>query len=181
MQRPRIKPLTQGLISIHKLKAEVLYFWCAIHKSNMAQVQPENFEPEVRRLFSDLRLKHTWEKAYSHFFVGWVFVCIFDGDTYFGVLDPSDWHDWEYELRFLTLEAIAAHPASKPMTSNSYSYLVSTNREELAQGFFGLVREAIERQQQYSTSSTLVVPQIAPQPDQAAQSLHRVSACCNTV
>ncbi|MBD1914948.1 MULTISPECIES: hypothetical protein [Cyanophyceae] len=46
-----------------------------------AQVQPENFEPEVRRLFGDLRLKHIWEMAYSHFFVSWIFDCICDGES----------------------------------------------------------------------------------------------------
>jgi hypothetical protein len=103
MQRRRTKPLTQGLISIQELKAEVFDLWCRIHKSNLAQVQTENFKPEVHRLFGDLRLKHTWEKAYSHFFVGWLIACIFDGDTYFKVLDPSKWTAWERALRFLTI------------------------------------------------------------------------------
>ncbi|WP_206755240.1 hypothetical protein [Nodosilinea sp. FACHB-13] len=134
----------------------------------MAHVQPENFEPEVRHLFGDLRLKHTWEKAYSHFFVGWLIACIFDGDTYFKVLDPSKWSDWKYELRFLTLEALAAHPEFKSLTSNSYSYLVSTNQEELARGLLELAREAIERQQQYSTDSTVVMPRTESQSDQGA-------------
>ncbi|MBD2230966.1 hypothetical protein [Phormidium tenue] len=181
MQRLHAKPLTQGLISIQKLKAEVFRVWCWIHRSNMAQVQPENFEPEVRRLFGDLRLKHTWEKAYSHFFVSWVFDCICDGDTYFQVLDPKDWYDWEYELRLLTFQALAAHPRSESMTRNSYSYIARYERASLADGFFALAKEAVERQQQYSTSSTVVIPQTDPQPDQAAQSLHRVSACCSTV
>ena len=157
--------LTQGLISIQKLKAEVFRAWCWIHRSNMAYVQPENFEPEVRRLFGDLRLKYTWEKAYSHFFVSWVVGCICDGDTYFRFLDPKDWYDWQYELRLLIFQALAAHPGSESMTRNSYSYIARYERESLADGFFALAKEAIERQQKYSTSSTLVIPQTEPQPD----------------
>lgn len=96
----------------------------------------------MRKLFGDLRLKHTWERAYSHFFINWVVGCAVDGDTYFGVLDPSKWIDWEYELRFLTLEAIAAHPETESLTSNALSYLVRYKKESLATGFIQLVEEA---------------------------------------
>ena len=51
------------------------------------------------------------------------------------------------------------------MTRNSYSYIARYERESLADGFFALAKEAIERQQKYSTSSTLVIPQTEPQPD----------------
>lgn len=156
MPRLRTKPLTQGLISLEELKAEVFNLWGWLHKSNLAQIQAENFKPEVRRLFGDLRLKHTWEKAYSHFFVAWLIACIFDGDTYFKILAPNRWPDWQKALRFLTYQALTAHPETQTLTTNSYSYLVSMRREHLANGFFALAKEAIELQQQYLTSSTVI-------------------------
>ena len=137
--------LTKGLITIQTLKKRVRRYWEMAYRSRMAVVQDENFLPEVRRLFGDLRLKHTWERAYSHFFVNWVVGCAIEADTYFGVLDPAQWEDWAYELRFLIVEAIAAHPETESLTSNAWSYLVRYRRESVANGFFRLVGESIAR------------------------------------
>lgn len=153
--KPKLN-LTKGLITIQALKKRVLRYWSMAHRSRMAEVQEENFLPEVRKLFGDLRLKHTWERAYSHFFVNWVVGCAVEGDTYFGVLDPSEWSDWEYELRFLTLEAIAAHPETKSLTLNALSYLVRYKRESRANGFIRLVEEANRRQGLKSSQTTIL-------------------------
>ncbi|PSN15847.1 hypothetical protein C7293_05560 [filamentous cyanobacterium CCT1] len=153
--RPTLN-LTKGLITIQALKRYVHRYWAMAHRSRMAVVQEENFLPEVRSLFGDLRLKHTWERAYSHFFVNWVVGCAVEADTYFGVLDPSQWEDWAYELRFLTLEAIAAHPETKSLTSNALSYLVRYERESLASGFIALVEESTRRQGSKACQTTVL-------------------------
>ncbi len=134
--------LTADLIELNELKDEVRRYWQRLHRSNMAIIQPENFEPEVSHLFGDLQQKHTWEKAYSHFFVAWVYDCVMDGDTYFQILDPSDWRDWERELTTLIVEAIMAHPRTASLVQASYSYLVTCHREELANGFFRMVERS---------------------------------------
>lgn len=143
--KPKLN-LTKGLITIQALKRYVRRYWEMAHRSRMAVVQGENFLPEVRKLFGDLRLKHTWERAYSHFFVNWVVGCAVEADSYFQVLDPSQWEAWAYELRFLTLEAIAAHPETESMASNALSYLVRYKKENLANGFIELIEESVRRQ-----------------------------------
>ncbi|MBD2261243.1 hypothetical protein H6G13_27165 [Pseudanabaena sp. FACHB-2040] len=113
-----------------------------LHNSEMVVPQVENFKPEVKRLFGDMRRKVTWEKAFAHFYVQWLMACVGDGDLFFKLMDPERWPDWQKELKFLILEALLAHKDSREMLPNSYRYLRKTNREDLANGFLALARQS---------------------------------------
>lgn len=128
-------------ITIQALKVEVERVWLMLHKSTMAEPQPESFKPEVRRLFGDLRFKHTWERAYAHFFVQWVIACVGDGDLFFKIMNPATWPVWRQELRLLMFDGLLADKRGISLVRGAYSYLVDMGKTELADGLLELARE----------------------------------------
>ncbi|HEY9763770.1 MAG TPA: hypothetical protein V6D07_14655 [Trichocoleus sp.] len=134
--------LTGRLITIHNLKQQVETFWELLHETTAAVTQPENLKPEVRRLFGDLRRKHTWEKAAAHFYTQWVINAAGDGDIFFKLMDPSGWEPWQREIRFLILEALTADKYGIELLRGAYEYLVENSKTELANGLLELAREA---------------------------------------
>ncbi|HEY9879658.1 MAG TPA: hypothetical protein V6D29_14465 [Leptolyngbyaceae cyanobacterium] len=128
-------------IPIQTLKQNVLRFWTMLHTSTASVCQSENFKPEVRKLFGDLRRKNTWEKAFAHFYVQWVLSCAADGDIFFKLMDPNRWAPWQQALRFFILEALLTDRKAEEVIGGSYESLAVNNRTELANGLLELARE----------------------------------------
>jgi hypothetical protein len=129
-----------------ELKARVRYLWATYTDLyGDALVQPENFKPDIRKEFGDLRRRDTWEKAYSRYKALNSQIGLLDAHRLilFDFNFTTDRDDYEY--RHQIFDEWLALPDGLDLIKLGLEQIFSvdfTPRErEDAHGFFELVQE----------------------------------------
>jgi hypothetical protein len=132
-------------MKLPQLKEKVFEAWEFLSGYRGCVVLPENFKPEVRREFGDLRRKDTWIRALARYEALNAFHdCL---DAYHLVLHALNFTSdrWDYDYRHLIFDEFLMIPGALDLIKLGFEQLLSVSftdqdREE-AHGFFELVAE----------------------------------------
>lgn len=132
-------------MKLKELKQAAYQAWKKVSRYNLAVVQPENFQQEVRSKFGDRRYKRTWVKALAYYRAQASYdSCL---DAYMLILNAFNFtpERWDYEYRHEILDAFLMMPEGVELIRAGLEQLFSTDftqsdREE-ANGFFAMVEE----------------------------------------
>lgn len=132
-------------MKLPKLKEKVYEAWEFLSGYRGCVVIPENFKPEVRREFGDLRRKETWVKALARYEALNAFHdCL---DAHHLVLHTFNFTSdrWDYEFRHRIFDEFLMIPGALDLIKLGFEQLLSASftdhdRKE-AHGFFELVAE----------------------------------------
>ena len=130
-------------MKLRELKEKVYEAWESLSSYRGCLILPENFKPEVRAGFGDLRRKSTWIKALARFeALNAAHDCL---DAYTLILNSFNFTPdrWDYEYRLLIFDEFLMIPGAIDLLKLGLEQLFSasftdTERNE-AHGFFELV------------------------------------------
>lgn len=135
---PKASPATMKL---PELKQRVYEAWEFLSGYRGCVVLPENFRPEVRQEFGDLRYKETWLKALARFEALNAFHDCLDAHDL--VLHTFNFTSdrWDYEFRHRIFDEFTMIPSALDLLKLGLEQLVSDHDRRQAHGFFELVAE----------------------------------------
>lgn len=138
--------LSKGLISLKFLKEEVFALWDT--EFSAVAAQPEQFKPDVRKRFGDLRKRATWENAYAYYYSEMVSGAIgYEAEGLYQIhFAVSTWPAWQKSLRLKILDALIANPRCLELLRNSLEAMINfrgiSYAEAVADEFLSLVYES---------------------------------------
>lgn len=132
-------------MKLRELKQRVFESWEFLSGYRGCVVLPENFKPEVKAEFGDLRYKETWIKALARYeALNALHDCL---DAHYLVLHTLNFTEdrWDYEFRHRIFDEFLMIPQALPLLKLGLEQLVSSSfsdhdRRE-AHGFLELVAE----------------------------------------